>query len=387
MNIIGNSNNCTGCTACLHSCPKRAIKMEYSNDGFLYPSIDYKLCVNCGICSKICPAYRETKQKDIRIAAYYAYSRRADIVSESSSGGAFTIMATKILDVGGVVFGAYFDRSSKEIKYGSTDYITLEELRRSKYVSSNPEDIFVEVKENLISGRMVLFCGLSCHIAGLRCYLKEEYSNLITCDLICGGVASAKIFREYLGLIEKRLKGSIETVNFRAKLYGYEEHSIYIKASNGNGYSNLAVCDLFFDGYLEKAYQRDCCYQCKYRIARSGDLTIADYWGGIKKDLGSPNGITMITANTLVGKAFVESLMGIDCAVIAEMPLSNTDYAYSTDSARWGTKREFKRRFMEIYKNDGLKQAARQTYRKGVWKKILKHKVKIAMGKYPIVKD
>lgn len=357
--------------------------MEYSKDGFLYPSIDADLCIDCGLCSKVCPALKETEHKDKRIAAYYAYSKNADLVSKSSSGGAFTIMATSILDEGGAVFGAYFDKESKEVKYGSTDCVTLDELRRSKYVSSNPDDAFVKVEETLKAGRKVLFCGLSCHVAGLKSYLKKEYENLITCDLICGGVASAVIFREYLELLEKRLKAPIERINFRAKLYGYEEHSIHIEATNGKSYSNLARCDLFFCGYLEKPYQRDCCYQCKYREVRSGDLTIADYWGGIKRNLGSPNGISMIIANTLSGKAFIDSLLNSENAVIKEMPVENTDYAYGVDEAKWEKKKELKRRFMEIYKRDGLKKAASQTYRKDVWKDILKHKIKLMIGRYP----
>lgn len=55
-----------------------------------------------------------------------------------------------------------------------------------------------EVKRFLKEGKKVLFTGLPCQIAGLNLFLKKEYTNLITVDLICEGVPSPKLWRKYL---------------------------------------------------------------------------------------------------------------------------------------------------------------------------------------------
>lgn len=49
--VIG-LNKCTGCTACLNICPKKAISMVEGQDGFKYPVIDQEKCIDCGLCKK-----------------------------------------------------------------------------------------------------------------------------------------------------------------------------------------------------------------------------------------------------------------------------------------------------------------------------------------------
>lgn len=46
--------DCCGCGACSHVCPKAAITMAEDEYGFLYPDIDYDKCIKCGLCQGIC---------------------------------------------------------------------------------------------------------------------------------------------------------------------------------------------------------------------------------------------------------------------------------------------------------------------------------------------
>ena len=205
-NVSYIAERCTGCTACLNSCHKNAIQMKSDAIGFLYPLIDTSLCINCGKCVSVCPASEEAEGKQTRINAYYGAIADSEIVKKSSSGGAFTLMASNILSQKGLVIGAAIDYKSLDVVYSSTDSCTLDDLRRSKYVSSYPKDIFSEIEKALKVNRAVLFCGLPCHVDGLKHFLKKDYDNLITCDFICGGTASPRFFKEHIKNLEKKYK-------------------------------------------------------------------------------------------------------------------------------------------------------------------------------------
>lgn len=50
-------------------------------------------------------------------------------------------------------------------------------------------------------------CACPCHIAGLKSYLRKDYDNLITMDLICHGVPSQPYFRDYVkDLLSRKAK-------------------------------------------------------------------------------------------------------------------------------------------------------------------------------------
>lgn len=51
-------------------------------------------------------------------------------------------------------------------------------------------------------GRKVLFSGVSCQIAGLHRFLRKEYENLLTVDVICHGVPSPLVWRKYVEAIQ-----------------------------------------------------------------------------------------------------------------------------------------------------------------------------------------
>lgn len=66
----------------------------------------------------------------------------------------------------------------------------LDKLRGSKYVQSNINDAYLEVKENLNKDRLVLFVRTPCQCTGLESFLGKTYENLYKCDFICHGVPS-----------------------------------------------------------------------------------------------------------------------------------------------------------------------------------------------------
>ena len=54
-----NIESCSGCHACVSVCPKNCIVMTEDKLGFLRPSIDKSLCIQCGLCVRTC---NKTKQ-------------------------------------------------------------------------------------------------------------------------------------------------------------------------------------------------------------------------------------------------------------------------------------------------------------------------------------
>ena len=98
---------CTGCAACDNVCPVEAINMVPDALGFMEPSINNTLCIQCDMCRKTCPVLNEI-QKGSEIIKCFAAQAEDEVRKESSSGGIFTLLAEEILKNGGVVFGAVF---------------------------------------------------------------------------------------------------------------------------------------------------------------------------------------------------------------------------------------------------------------------------------------
>lgn len=53
--LYKNRDECCGCTACQSVCRQNAIIMVEDEEGFDYPIINEKNCINCCVCIKVCP--------------------------------------------------------------------------------------------------------------------------------------------------------------------------------------------------------------------------------------------------------------------------------------------------------------------------------------------
>jgi len=117
---------------------------------------------------------------------------------QSSSGGMFSVLAEYILERGGRVFGAVW---TEDFFCNIKSAQTVEEImpmRCSKYVQSNTQKTFREVKDLLAKNILVAYFGLPCQIAGLKSYLKNKTDNLIAVDLVCAYAPSNIHFKKYL---------------------------------------------------------------------------------------------------------------------------------------------------------------------------------------------
>lgn len=267
------NSGCTGCAACMNACPVSAIKMKADENGFLYPTIDPKKCIKCHKCIHVCPGLNPSDQPPKTPTAFIA--RATDAVRRgSTSGGIFTALATHVLQNGGYVCGASL-QPDLEVKHVLiSDIKDLDQLRTSKYVQSNIHMILSAVKTVLDAQKTVLFSGTPCQIIGLKAFLKKEYDHLICVDIVCHGVPSQKLFRQYLN--ENYAHQQINTVAFRPNSKPWGKNSCI----EVNGQNAKTPMDIFTRAFLSNLCLRSSCYQCPAaHLKRASDLTIGDFWG------------------------------------------------------------------------------------------------------------
>lgn len=311
IDVIGNK--CTGCFACVSKCPKGCISMEENAEGFRYPRINTELCVKCNLCEKACPILspiaNEKTDRDIKV--YAVRNKDEEVRAKSSSGGAFSAIASYVLKKGGVVFGAAFDENFEIVH----TYVESEEemfrLRGSKYVQSKIGDAYKQAKDFLEQGRMVLFSGTACQTSGLLGYLGKDYDNLITQDLVCHGVPSPMVWRKYLKLRQQLAKSPIKSIFFRDKTYGWHNWHIAFDFEDGTQYKRSQFEDRMIVAFLRGKCSRECCYDCQFKQkCRLADFTLADLWGveGMAAELDDDKGLSACFVNSPKAAAVFEEI-------------------------------------------------------------------------------
>lgn len=309
INII-KKQNCCGCHACNNICPQKCISMLADDEGFWYPLVDEEKCVDCGLCVKVCPEINiySNLQSFEKPKAIASWNLNEDIRLTSSSGGIFTSIAKDVLEDNGIVFGVGYDEDFNVIHKEIVTIEGLEKLRGSKYVQSDINDTYQRAKKYLNKGRKVLFTGTPCQIAGLYNFLQKDYENLLTCDLICHGVPSPKVFDSYKKYLEKQYNSNIKRIAFRHKKYGWKLYSVSILFNNDTEYSKPLTEDIFMQGFLRNHYLRPSCYECTYaKLPRIADITLGDYWGVSLKypELDDNKGTSLVLINTEKGQSIL----------------------------------------------------------------------------------
>lgn len=305
---IKEKKNCCGCEACVQRCPKSCITMREDNEGFLYPEIDKNICIDCGLCEKVCPVINQAKERK-PLAVYAAKHKDEQIRMASSSGGAFTAIAESVIDEGGVVFGAKFNQNWEVVHSYTETKEGLESFRGSKYVQSRIGESYKATERFLKTGRNVLFSGTPCQIFGLKLFLRKDYDNLLTVEIVCHGVPSPKIWREYLGTLQLL---NIGFISHKDKSTGWRDYSFTIRDNEGKIlFTEYARNNKYLMTFISNFTLRPSCFSCPAKVGKSrADITLADYWGieRLLPQLDDNKGISFICANTEKGKVFIEQL-------------------------------------------------------------------------------
>lgn len=305
MVLIKEKTKCTGCTACLNICPADAIKMVNDNNGFAYPVADEAKCVNCNLCDSACPIINDTKvENDFAPICKIAWNNDNNVRFLSTSGGIFSSLADYVIEKNGFVVGAELTENN-EVKHSVvSNSQSLNNLRKAKYVQSNLENVFKEIKLLLDSKNKVLFSGTPCQNAGLQNYLKKKYENLITVEVICHGVASQYVFSAYLDSLEKHYNSKVKSVEFRNKDMGWQKYTNKVTMTDGSTYQRERNEDEYMLGYLKHSlFLRPSCTDCKFKgFPRIADITLGDFWGieKIMSDIDD-RGVSAVIINSKKG--------------------------------------------------------------------------------------
>lgn len=300
MIIIKSKYDCCGCGACAQRCPHNAIELTQDNEGFLYPQIDESICIDCGLCERVCPIINQELPSE-PIKTFAAKNNDENIRQQSSSGGIFTLLATKVINNGGVVFGAIFN-AKWEVEHDYTDTIEgLAKFRGSKYVQSKIGNNYILAEEYLKDGKQVLFSGTPCQIAGLKRFLRKEYDNLICVDIICHGVPSPFIWQKYL---EQYNPADLSSISFRDKTNSWKRYEVVIRQGKKTLIREDIGKNIYMKLFLSDLCLRPSCSNCSSKSGKSkSDITIADFWGiqHLHPDFDDDKGCNLILINSKKG--------------------------------------------------------------------------------------
>lgn len=287
--------DCNGCGLCSLKCPKKAITMIEDNEGFVYPVIDKSKCINCNICKNICPN-REYNLNN-KIKAYAAINKNKEDLSNSSSGGMFVLLAKYVLKNNGVVFGVKYDKNLTAVHSYTLNEDELIYFQGSKYVRSDLKNSFVEVKE-MLKDKMVLFTGTPCQCQALRSFLGKDYTNLLTCDIICHSNPSPKVFKLYKEYLERKYSKRIKNIYFRTKKIGWHCDKSIIQFVD----DTEIIESSYYHAFLVELLNRPSCHNCHFCSSnRLSDFTIGDAWGIeklLKETTNNNTGISLLCVNT-----------------------------------------------------------------------------------------
>lgn len=383
--LYKDKTECCGCGACMNICPKSAIQMQADEYGFIYPVIQQDLCVQCGSCMTVCGYQNKPKAEEPK-KVYAAASKNSGLLRKSASGGAFAVIAEAVLKNEGIVYGAALPMENgilepKHIRVDSLDKLIL--LQGSKYVQSEIGDTYSQAKQDLMQEKTVLFSGTPCQIAGLKKYLKKDYNNLITIDIICHGVPSKRMFQDFMKFHGKKLGGKITEFYFRDKTKGQGKitRCVYQDARK-NRQEKIIVGDLlsYVNLFSKSFIFRSNCYVCPFASKeRVGDLTVGDFWGfheeypsyDVKQGLSNGKGISCVLVNTDKGNNVLEQcenrfvLMTSDFEKVAK----HNDQLNSP--SKYSPKRE---EILKLYKEKGY-EAVDQYFHKTCKKDIVKYTI------------
>jgi len=189
-------------------------------------------------------------------------------------------------------------------------------FRTSKYVESDLTKVYETIGDDLKCGKNVLLTGTPCQISALVKFLKLKRvstERLYTCDNICHGVPSRKLWSAYLTILKSRYLASddeIVRINMRSKKHSWKKQVMEVALKKGN--IDRVVKEFSFNRFFLSLFgHRPSCFHCKYTsFKRPADFSLGDFWNveqaGISFD--TSGGVNLVLINTEKGRKVFEQI-------------------------------------------------------------------------------
>lgn len=321
---LPQDNMCVGCGACVEACGKNALTLGNDNCGFVHPVLNSALCCDCKSCENVCPLINSS-EKNLVKKVFAVRAVDSFLEENSSSGGAFSVLAQRVLSLGGVVYGAGYDERFNVCHKRVTEAEDLKYIRGSKYVQS---DFLVGAKEalaDLKEGKTVLFCGTPCQVAALKnMSLNIKKAKLYTIDFICHGVASPLLFEKYRDFVSNGKE--IKNISFRDKTESWQLFSMKVDFSDSTSYRKNVTQDPYLLAFVCNVSIRSSCNNCSFTgVDRISDITLGDAWTQKpqNQELCNGKGVSLVLVNTEQGNTLFEDVK--DNLISEELPNDTLD--------------------------------------------------------------
>ena len=387
---IQNKVDCCGCNACGDVCAHQAITFKTDNEGFWYPVVDKEKCTDCHLCEKVCPMLHKANNVERYAEAnvFAAYTKDEAIRLDSTSGGIHSMLALKKFSKNAYVGGAVYNADHTCSQIVTSDEAKLPEIRSSKYLQSSSEGIYTEIRKLLREGKEVFYCGCPCQIHALFNFLGKEFDNLTTCDFICRGVNSPKVFLKYMEMLERQFGSRASKIKFKNKKWGWHNFSLRVNFENGKEYCKDRWHDLYFIGYLQSGnFARPSCYECPFKgFPQKADITLADFWGieKIDQSMDQDKGTSLVMVNSDKGQKLFDAIKDK-----IEWRQFTMDDARSGNPAMDGSLKSVKPNRDEFFRDLDkypFEEVAKRHFPLPTWKKKLKGKLRPAKKIFQIIR-
>lgn len=298
---------CSGCGVCGAVCGAGAITMRPDREGFLYPHVDPNLCNGCGRCGAVCPAERP-EHPNGGLSCFGARAVNGETRALGSSGGIFPLLASRVIEQGGAVFGAALmeDCSVRHICVRRLE--ELPRITRTKYVQSDLSQVWDSLRPLAREGP-VLFCGTPCQTEAVRAFLGEDREQVILAGLVCYGVPSPGVWARYVRHLERKGGGPLRSFRFRDKRAPHGRACSY-QIGEQECLRPLEQ-DPFCRSYFQNINIRPSCFHCPYcTTQRNCDLTLGDFWGveRIRPGFDDGAGCSLVLCHTSRGERLWEQI-------------------------------------------------------------------------------
>lgn len=234
---------------------------------------------------------------------YAAWTRDADILRHSTSGGLFTALARRTLVHGGIVVGAAYGEGLRVAHRVATTEAELASLRGVKYAQSPiSRDVIETIRTALGQSRDVLFTGLPCQCAALRRLFRSD-AHLLLVDFICFGAPPSALWERYVAWLESSHGKRLRTVAPRDKMNGWGRRTFYrYDWADGTTTRRLSTYDPYAILFYMTLGFRACCFKCPFRgLERPSDITLGDGWG--LEYLNPGRGVSAVLVHSPRGQA------------------------------------------------------------------------------------